>query len=44
MAGFIKPYDQNKIEFGPNNFVFDKNMQGDRCMMMHDVTMTRKRK
>jgi hypothetical protein len=39
-GGFIKPYKQNKIEFVRNNFGFNKNMQGDRCMMMHDATMT----
>jgi hypothetical protein len=44
MEGFIKPYEQNEIEFVPNNFGFDKNMQGDRCMMMHDITMMQKRK
>jgi hypothetical protein len=33
-----------KIGFIPNNFSFDKNVQGERCMLMHNITMTRKRK
>jgi hypothetical protein len=34
-----------KIELYPKIiFRFNKNMQGERCMMMHDVTMTRKQK
>jgi hypothetical protein len=37
MEGYIKPYEQNKIEFVSNNFGFDKNMQVDRCMMMYDA-------
>jgi hypothetical protein len=36
----------SKLKIGciPNNFSFDKNVQGERCMLMHNVTMTRKRK
>jgi hypothetical protein len=29
MEDFLKPYEKNEIEFVPNNFGFDKNMQGD---------------
>jgi hypothetical protein len=44
-GGFlIKHTSTIKIDFIPNNFRFDKNMQGYGCMMMHDVKMTRKRK
>jgi hypothetical protein len=42
--GLLNHKRKNKIEFIPNNFRFDKNMQGCRCMLMYDVTMTRKRK
>jgi hypothetical protein len=28
-----------EIEIIANNFWFSQNMQGERCMMMHDVTM-----
>jgi hypothetical protein len=41
----VKPYEPKiRIDFNPNNFRFDKKMQGERCTMMHDVTTTRKRK
>jgi hypothetical protein len=30
------------VDFMPNNFRFNKNMQGEICMVMHDVPMTRK--
>jgi hypothetical protein len=32
-----------EIEIIANNFWFSQNMQGERCMMMHDVTITRKK-
>jgi hypothetical protein len=35
---------QIKVGFNKINFGFDKNMQGDRCLMMDDVRMTQKRK
>jgi hypothetical protein len=33
----MKPYKQNKNKFYSNNFGFDKNMDGYRCMKMHDA-------
>jgi hypothetical protein len=33
MEDFVKPYEQNKINFVPNKFGFDKNMQDYK---MHD--------
>jgi hypothetical protein len=40
-GGFIKLYEKNKNRFYFKLFYFNKNMQGDRCMM-HDVTMMHK--
>jgi hypothetical protein len=40
--GLLNHKSKNKIEFIPNNFRFDKNMQGDRCLMMHDATRREK--